>query len=90
MFTGIVKCIGSLMGRQPHGEPPRLDARLRIACRALPASELVVGDSVAVNGVCLTVTRSDDESFWTDVSAETLARRAGLPPFGRSRHLATA
>ena len=73
MFTGIIQCTGRLLERESHGDPPHTDARLRIGCRDLPASGLALGDSVAVSGVCLTVTGGDDESFWTDVSAETLA-----------------
>jgi riboflavin synthase len=69
MFTGLVQSVGRLAAREPRGG----DLRLRIAAGALDASDLQLGESIAVNGVCLTVVGFDAEGFEADVSNETLA-----------------
>jgi len=66
MFTGIVREIGNLEGR----ERSEAGARLRIA--ATFASELALGDSVAVNGVCLTAAAIGGDAFEADVMNQTL------------------
>ena len=69
MFTGIVEEIGTLLVREDQQDA----ARLRI--RAEKALEgVALGDSIAVNGVCLTVTGVDGDAWSTDVMAETLRR----------------
>jgi riboflavin synthase len=75
VFTGIVEEVGTLLAREEAGGAgPEADAaRLRI--RARKALEgVALGDSIAVNGVCLTVTGTDGEEWTTDVMAETLRR----------------
>lgn len=67
MFTGIIQAVGSIRARRASGP----SASLEVAC---PFGELVLGESVAVDGVCLTVTAVRDGSFAADVSAETLSR----------------
>jgi len=67
MFTGIVEDIGRLMSRTSRGG----GARLRIATTLTP---LVLGESIAVMGICLTVHQILDGAFEADASAETLAR----------------
>ena len=82
MFTGIVEEVGVLLAREESGGvgPEPDAARLRI--RARKALEgVALGDSIAVNGVCLTVTGSDGEEWTTDVMAETL-RRSSLGALG--------
>ena len=66
MFTGIVKELGTLEEIERSGD----GARLRIG--ASFASELAEGDSVAVNGVCLTATALADKSFTADVMNQSL------------------
>jgi riboflavin synthase len=66
MFTGLVEAIGELVERCPAEG----GARLRI--RSTLANDLAPGDSVAVNGVCLTVVTSDNEAVCADVGPETL------------------
>jgi len=66
MFTGLVADLGELIDSERTGE----GMRLRIATRL--AGEIGLGDSVAVNGVCLTATATDPESFTTEVMNETL------------------
>lgn len=69
MFTGIVETTGILSARQAHG----LDQTLHIHAPNMDLSSTQLGDSIAVNGVCLTVTDLGDHSFCADVSNETLA-----------------
>ena len=74
MFTGIVEELGNLVGRD--GRPD--GARFAIH-GALVTSDARPGDSIAVNGVCLTVVDVDGEVFTADVIGETL-RRSSLGP----------
>ncbi len=69
MFTGIVQQLGSLESRQEAGG----DVRLSVATEPAWLEGVAAGDSIAVNGVCLTVVEFDRKSFATDVSNETLA-----------------
>ena len=69
MFTGLVQGVGMLAARETRGG----DARLRIAIGSLPLADAQLGESIAVNGVCLTVVAFDGEAFEADASNETLA-----------------
>lgn len=69
MFTGIIRGVGKIVERAPLGGDCRLDIGLGTA--DLPS--LAVGDSVAVSGVCLTVTEITPAYFSADVSQETLS-----------------
>ena len=83
MFTGIVEEVGSV---KSVGE-----GRLVIGASEV-LSDVKVGDSISVNGACLTVTTHDDASFSVDVVAETLRRTnlgeltAGLAGEPRTLH----
>jgi riboflavin synthase len=68
MFTGIVHAVGRLVASEDRGR----DRRLRIACADLDLSGTRAGDSIAVNGVCLTAISLSGDGFTTDVSGETL------------------
>lgn len=68
MFTGIVKARGTIDAIQRRGG----DARLTIRSGDLPWKEYEVGESIAVNGVCLTAVAFHVDGFDTDVSVETL------------------
>ena len=59
MFTGIIQAVGQIERVIPVGE----DARLNIAVGDLDMSDVALGDSIAVNGVCLTVVEFDNSSF---------------------------
>jgi riboflavin synthase len=72
MFTGIVQAVGKVVRVQP----------LEIECGALDLSDVAIGDSIAVQGVCLTVTALTPRGFTADVSAETLSVTAGLDRLG--------
>ena len=76
MFTGIVEEVGVLLAREEQQDSARLRIRAR---RALEG--VALGDSIAVNGVCLTVTGADGEEWTTDVMAETL-RRSSIGALG--------
>ena len=69
MFTGLIQAVGTLLQREPRGG----DVRLRIGTGALPFDDVALGESIAVNGVCLTVIEFDAASFAVDASTETLA-----------------
>ena len=69
MFTGIVKEQGRLAARQTAGE-----LRLAVDVSTGFAGHIRTGDSVSVNGVCLTVSSREGDRLWFDVSTETLSR----------------
>ena len=69
MFTGIIENTGQLRQREQHGE----DQSLLIASEYFDFSTSQLGDSIAVNGVCLTAVELGKDFFRADVSAETLA-----------------
>ena len=70
MFTGIIQAVGSIAAIEPKDG----DTRLRINTGALDLSDVRLGDSIAVSGVCLTATGLPGDGFWADVSGETLGR----------------
>ncbi|MGR9043836.1 MAG: riboflavin synthase [Gammaproteobacteria bacterium] len=70
MFTGIILAIGQICAIQPKAG----DCRLKIATGKLPMTDVQLGDSIAVNGVCLTAVELGADYFSADVSNETLAR----------------
>ncbi|HEY9135657.1 MAG TPA: riboflavin synthase [Pseudomonadales bacterium] len=70
MFTGIIAAVGTVARFQKIGG----DLRLYIHSGKLDLSDVVLGDSIATNGVCLTVVELPGDGFWADVSQETLAR----------------
>jgi riboflavin synthase len=69
MFTGIIAALGSIRRMTRKGADALIDVDA-----AMSLEDIRIGDSIAVNGSCLTVTRLTDRSFTADVSAETLAR----------------
>ncbi|MBI2396722.1 MAG: riboflavin synthase [Xanthomonadales bacterium] len=69
MFTGIVEATGRVAAITHQGG----DVRMRIGSEALGFDDVQLGDSIAVNGVCLTVVAFDAGGFEADVSTETLA-----------------
>ena len=68
MFTGIITAVGTIAALQPRGG----DMRLRIATGKLDLSDVQLGDSIAVSGVCLTAIELPGDGFWADASRETL------------------
>ena len=68
MFTGIIKAKGSVAAMDKRGG----DVRLTVRSEGLPWSDYEIGESIAVNGVCLTAVALHENGFDTDVSIETL------------------
>lgn len=69
MFTGIIEVMGTVAALERRGG----DVRLKIACEQMDFSDVSLGDSIAVNGVCLTVVELSGNGFAADVSGETLS-----------------
>ena len=74
MFTGIIQTIGQIERITPMGE----DLKLNIACPDLDMQDVKTGDSIAVNGVCLTAISVSKSHFEAHVSKETLSVTVGL------------
>lgn len=68
MFTGIIEAVGQVVAVQPKNG----DLRLRIKTCGLGLADVQLGDSIATNGVCLTVVDLPGDGYWADVSRETL------------------
>ncbi|WP_324277553.1 riboflavin synthase [Blastococcus brunescens] len=86
MFTGIVEEVGTVVLREDQPD----SAVLRIRA-ATVLEDVTLGDSIAVNGVCLTVTAVDGDVWSTDVMAETLSRSSlGAAVAGRPVNLERA
>lgn len=69
MFTGIIQSVGEIVAREARGG----DARLSVATGKLAMHGVALGDSIAVNGVCLTAVDLAEGRFAADVSRETLS-----------------
>ena len=74
MFTGIIQTIGQINQVTPLGK----DIKLNISCTGLDMQDVKTGDSIAVNGVCLTAISFNDSQFEAHVSNETLSVTVGL------------
>ena len=68
MFTGIVQAVGKIEALHPH----------RVATGRLPLGDVRIGDSICVQGCCLTVVKKAKGRLWFDVSKETLRVTTGL------------
>ncbi|MGL4750401.1 MAG: riboflavin synthase, partial [Shewanella sp.] len=69
MFTGIIEAVGTLRKLERKGD----DIRLTVASGKLDLSDVRLGDSIATNGVCLTVVQQLADGYVADVSAETVS-----------------
>jgi riboflavin synthase len=76
MFTGIVEGVGRIERVEPLGADAGV--RLTIDARRVSLAGTKVGDSIAVNGACMTITSLAGQRFTVDVSRESLARTVGL------------
>ncbi|RXR01408.1 riboflavin synthase [Pseudoxanthomonas composti] len=87
MFTGIIEGVGRLAAAQPLGG----DTRFTFQVGTLPFEAVQLGESIAVNGVCLTVIAFDAASFQADASTETLSLTTlGQLPLGAALNLERA
>lgn len=80
MFTGIITGIGHIVGVQPLGEAPTHGKRLLIEAPEGYLDDVHLGDSIALNGACMTVASLERSSrrFSVDISAESLDKTVGL------------
>ncbi|MDV6342847.1 riboflavin synthase [Nitrosomonas sp. Is24] len=90
MFTGIVQAVGEIKQSQPIHELSKHGLSLNISPGGLDLSDVAQGDSIAVNGVCLTVTALTADLFTVDVSHETLNCTQGLDRTGAHVNLEKA
>ncbi len=86
MFSGIVADVGTII----KSEDREGGLRLNVATRQLGMDDVQLGDSIAVNGVCLTVVKMQDKVFTVDVSRETLNCTVGLDRQGARVNLEKA
>lgn len=78
MFTGIVAAVGNIISVQPLGNSADAGVRLQIHAGTLPMGDVALGDSIALNGACMTVVEKTADGFTVDVSRESLNLTAGL------------
>ena len=77
MFTGIVAAVGRIQNILPLGGADA-GVRLRIAAGTLGLTDVALGDSIAIQGACMTVVAKDANTFDVEVSRESLSKTAGL------------
>lgn len=90
MFTGIIQAVGEITQIQPISDDSNNGLSLSIFAGELDLSDVKVGDSIAVNGVCLTITSFYVNQFTVDVSQETLSCTQGFNQTGISVNLEKA
>ncbi|WP_348697025.1 riboflavin synthase [Duganella fentianensis] len=78
MFTGIVAAIGKIESVTPLEGGSFAGVRLNVHAGGLPLADVALGDSIAINGACMTVVEKDETSFRVDVSRESLNCTVGL------------
>jgi len=78
MFTGIVAAVGSIQSVKPLEGGSFAGVRLQIEAGGLGLDDVALGDSIAINGACMTVVEKAGSAFAVDVSRESLNRTAGL------------
>jgi riboflavin synthase len=86
VFTGLVQATGQITGVQRLAD----GVQIRVAAEGLAPRPIALGDSIAVNGVCLTVTSHTDGHFTADVSRASLDRTCGLDHAGTPVNLEAA
>ena len=79
MFTGIIQAVGEITPVQASSD----DIKIDINAEQLNLNDVKIGDSIAINGVCLTVTSLSETHFKADVSKETLTVTTGLDQKGQ-------
>ena len=84
MFTGIITGVGRIAAVHALGSSSTHGKRLTISCPAHYLDDVGLGDSIAINGACMTVTTFDAAAnqFTIDISAESLDKTAGLDALG--------
>ena len=82
MFTGIVAAVGRIEKITPLGSEPEAGVRLTVAAGGLDLADVELGDSIAIQGACMTVIEKSATGFDVDVSRESLNRTVGLAATG--------
>lgn len=84
MFTGIIADVGQITAVTPLADNLDAGVRLQVQTVALDMSDVALGDSIAINGACMTVVSidTDAKAFAVDVSRESLNKTAGLDTTG--------
>lgn len=92
MFTGIITGVGRIAAVHDLGSSSSHGKRLHIAAPAAYLDDVGLGDSIALNGACMTVTTldTDRQEFTIDISAESLDKTAGLVEQGAQVNLEKA
>lgn len=78
MFTGIVEAVGRIVSIVPLEHAGAADMRLTVDAGTLALDDVVLGDSIAIQGACMTVVDRRGTHFAVDISHESLLRTAGL------------
>jgi riboflavin synthase len=80
MFTGIISGVGRITAADPLGATQAHGKRLTLTCPPAYLDDVGLGDSIAINGACMTVTalQAAEQTFCIDISAESLDKTAGL------------
>jgi riboflavin synthase len=78
MFTGIVAAVGKIISSEPLGTAADAGLRLTIDAGSLPLEDVAIGDSIALNGACMTVISKSGNTFCIDISRESLRLTSGL------------
>ena len=82
MFTGIITGLGRIVDVHALGSDPAHGKRLTIQAPPAYLDDALLGDSIALNGACMTATSVDGARFTVDVSGESLSKTAGLDGMG--------
>ncbi len=82
MFTGIISGVGRISQVKPAGASAEDGVHLTIQANEFDLGDVKIGDSIAVQGACMTVVSFDAQSFQIDVSRESLDRTTGLDQEG--------
>ena len=82
MFTGIVAAVGNITSVTPLGASDDAGVQLTLDAGGLPLQDVALGDSISLNGACMTVTAKTESGFTVDVSRESLLRTVGLDATG--------
>ncbi|MET3109054.1 riboflavin synthase [Oxalobacteraceae bacterium GrIS 2.11] len=78
MFTGIVAAVGNITQASPQSNHPDSGLKLTIDAGKLAMQDVALGDSIAINGACMTVVSKTGQQFCVDISRESLNLTAGL------------
>ena len=82
MFTGIVAAVGKITSVTPLEGGQDAGVRLDISSGGMPLQDVALGDSISINGACMTVVSKTGQAFSVDVSRESLNRTSGLDAIG--------